>query len=141
MYGQNRTQRTRERGQSVVEMALCFPIFILVVMALLSFGLMFHHQLILNHAVREAARRGAVGATDAEIGAVLRAQCVGLDKSRLTWTITPPDTSADRAPDGTLTIQAEYQDRVLIPLVGILVGSKTLRARSQILIEIYPRMP
>lgn len=125
----------------MVEMALCFPIFILVVMALLSFGLMFHHQLILNHAVREAARRGAVGATDAEIAAVLQAQCVGLDKSRLTWTITPPDTSTDRAPDGTLTIQAEYQDRVLIPLVGILVGSKTLRARSQILIEIYPRMP
>jgi len=125
----------------VVEMALCFPIFILVVMALMSFGLMFHHQLILNHAVREAARRGAVGATDAQIVQVLKAQCVGLDKSRLTWTITPPDTSTDRAPDGTLTIQVQYQDRVLIPIVGILVGSKTLRAQAQTVIEIYPWMP
>lgn len=140
MRCQTRIQRARQRGQSVVEIALCFPAFLIVVMALLSFSLMYHHQLVLSHAVREAARQGAIGATDAEIGAILRARCIGLDRSRLSWTITPADTSSERAPDGTLTIQAEYRDRVLIPIVGIFVGSKTLRARTQILIEIFPKM-
>ena len=124
----------------MVEMALCFPIFILVVMALMSFGLMFHHQLILNHAVREAARRGAVGATDAQIVQVLKAQCVGLDKSRLTWTITPPDTSEDRRQGHNLKIQVRYQDKVLIPILDVFKGSRNLYANAEIQIEVYPSL-
>jgi Flp pilus assembly protein TadG len=123
-----------------VEAAICLPIFVFLALAVFSFGWLYHHQLILNHAAREAARRGAVGATDAEIGAALRAQCVGLDKTRLHWTITPPDTSPDRAADNTLTIKLQYDDQLPIAIIAAFTGPRTLSARADIQIEVYPRM-
>ena len=52
----------RERGQSLVEMALILPIFLLLLMSILDFGRVVYAQFTLTEAVREGSRRGLVSA-------------------------------------------------------------------------------
>jgi Flp pilus assembly protein TadG len=49
----------RERGQSLVEFAVLVPLFMLILIGMLEFGLMFNHDLTLQYASREGARVGA----------------------------------------------------------------------------------
>ena len=46
----------RERGQSLVEFAVLVPLFMLILIGMLEFGLMFNHDLTLQYASREGAR-------------------------------------------------------------------------------------
>lgn len=50
---------TGERGQSMVELAMILPVFLILLTALLEFGLAFNHHLTLEYATREGARAGA----------------------------------------------------------------------------------
>lgn len=56
-----RSQRVRERGQSMVEMALTFPILLLVLAGTLEIGWYYNTYLTLVDATREAARYAADG--------------------------------------------------------------------------------
>jgi len=49
----------RERGQSLVEFAVLVPLFMLILIGMLEFGLMFNHDLTLQYASREGARVGS----------------------------------------------------------------------------------
>ncbi len=48
-----------EGGQGIVEFALLLPVFLLVLMAILEFGMAFDHALSITYATREGARTGA----------------------------------------------------------------------------------
>ena len=50
---------TKGRGQALIEFALVAPIMILLLAALVQFGVIFERQIGIENAVREAARRGA----------------------------------------------------------------------------------
>ena len=69
-----RAQRASSRavapGQAIVEFALVAPILILILGAVLQFGLIFQRQIGIENAVRETARLGATWAatTDATAG-------------------------------------------------------------------------
>ncbi len=52
-------RRTDQRGQSLVEMSIIVPFFMLLLSGMLEFGLAFDHQLTLRYATREGARMGA----------------------------------------------------------------------------------
>ena len=47
------------RGQGLVEFALILPVFIVILLSLLDFGLAFSHNLTLEYSTREGARTGA----------------------------------------------------------------------------------
>ena len=67
----------RERGQSLVEFAVLVPVFMLILIGMLEFGLMFNHDLTLQYASREGARVGAAlgcGATSDSADVRLRLQ-------------------------------------------------------------------
>ena len=51
----------RERGQSLVELALVVPILCVVLFAVVEFGLIVTDQITLNHAAADGARVAAVG--------------------------------------------------------------------------------
>lgn len=57
-------RRPRRGGQSLVEFALIFPFFMLVILALTQWSHMFFVHQTLQHAVREAGRNAAVGITN-----------------------------------------------------------------------------
>lgn len=54
-----REPRDRERGQSLVEFAFLVPLFLVILLGVLEFGLAFTHNLTLAYATREGARTGA----------------------------------------------------------------------------------
>ena len=51
----------REDGQTLVEFALVLPVLLLILTAILKFGLMFNHYITLTDAVRSGARTLALG--------------------------------------------------------------------------------
>lgn len=52
-------RRTGERGQGLVEFALLVPLFLILLLSMLEFGVAFNHQLTLGYGAREGARIGA----------------------------------------------------------------------------------
>lgn len=56
-----------EKGAAAVEFALVLPIFILLVLGIVTFGLIFKDYLGISHAAREGARWAALGASKAEV--------------------------------------------------------------------------
>ncbi len=51
--------RDGRRGQGLVEFSLLLPVFVLLLLGMLEFGLMFDHHITLGYASREGARVGA----------------------------------------------------------------------------------
>ena len=49
----------RSRGQSLVEFAFVVPLFMLILLGMLEFGIAFTHDQTLAYATREGARTGA----------------------------------------------------------------------------------
>jgi hypothetical protein len=54
-----RRGRARQRGQSIVELAVIMPIFMLLLLGMLEFGMAFDHVLSISYATREGARAGS----------------------------------------------------------------------------------
>jgi Flp pilus assembly protein TadG len=52
-------RRARDRGQSLLELALALPTFLLILFGMLEFGFVFMHNLGLEYATREGARSGS----------------------------------------------------------------------------------
>ncbi len=74
--------RRRSRGQAVTEFALVWPIFVVLLMAMVEFGFAFHSLLTINYASRNAALLGA------EAGDAAGADCIILDS--VEQDVTPP---------------------------------------------------
>jgi Flp pilus assembly protein TadG len=71
-----------QRGQTLVEFAFTLPLLLVFLLVLVDFGLAVDRRQMLQHAVREGARVGAVGATVAEIQATA-AQPAGVSPSEI----------------------------------------------------------
>jgi len=67
-------RRARTRGQSLVEFALVFPIFFVLLMGMIEFGLVFNALLSINFASRDASLIAA------EAGNAVGSDCVILNK-------------------------------------------------------------
>lgn len=55
-----RSSSAAQRGQSLVEFALVFPMVILFLFAIVDFGIALDRRITLQHAIREGARYAAV---------------------------------------------------------------------------------
>jgi Flp pilus assembly protein TadG len=53
-----------ERGAVIVEMALILPVFMMLLLGIISAGTVYNDQLSLSHAAREGARYGAILSPD-----------------------------------------------------------------------------
>src|SRR6266496_363766 len=95
-----RLPRQGERGQSLAEFVLVLPIFLILVFAIIDFGLGFHAWLTVTNSAREGARLGAVrspasGACDfnpstkaTNINCRVRETAESLDQAKLGVTVT-----------------------------------------------------
>jgi len=61
-----KTDNRPQRGATIVEAALVFPILILIIMGILEIGLAFKDYLTVSYISREAARVGALAGDDAD---------------------------------------------------------------------------
>jgi Flp pilus assembly protein TadG len=111
----------------MVEFVIVLPILLLLLLAILQFGVVFNNYVTLTDAVRAGARQAAVGRSVADpTGAAVsraRASAADLDQSKLGVTVT--STWAQGA-DVTVTGSYPYS----ISLLGMVVSSGTLTAKT-----------
>jgi Flp pilus assembly protein TadG len=94
IHGAGRRRRSiafgsEARGQSLVEFAVVFPVFLLLLAGVIDFGLGLFSNVTIISAAREGARLGVVLAGDTvAIEDRVRAMATGLDGKKLTVTTT-----------------------------------------------------
>jgi len=122
-------RRQREGGQATVEVALLLPLLALLLLAVVQVGLVVRDQVLVTHAAREAARAAAVDpqAAVARDGAE---DAAGLDPDRLT-----AELSGSTDPGGRLTVTIRYRSPTAVPLIGPLLGDRTLVAEATMRVE------
>lgn len=116
-----------QQGQSLTEFALALPILMLLLFAVIQFGIVFNNYVTLTDATRAGARKGAVGRqlsnpTGATITAV-RASAQDLKQSDLNVTVT-----STWQPGADVSVTADYP--YSISLLGMVVKSGRLSSKT-----------
>jgi hypothetical protein len=125
------TRRTGkgEGGQSLVEFAFVLPIFLLVLCAIIDFGMAFHGWITVTNSAREGGRVGAVhpsldtagspcygyGSLDQCIEAKVREAAGSLGDE-----VTVEITNADGLPGESVVVEVSYDYTVMTPLAGMI---------------------
>ncbi|MEO1064234.1 MAG: TadE family protein [Actinomycetota bacterium] len=115
-----------DRGQATVELALVFPVILLLLLLLIQVGFVVRAHILTTHAAREGARVAAVG-EDPMAAAVASS---GLDPRRM-----DVERSGGDAPGETVTITIEYDAPTDVPIVGRLLDDVEVRAEATMRIE------
>lgn len=119
----------KEKGQSMVEFVLVFPVLALLLFAVVQFGIVFHNYVTLTDAVRAGSRQAAVGRHLADPVAAaeerVRESAANLDQVKLDVDVDPPDVWL---PGEDVTVEATYP--YSINLLGIVVASGDLTSKT-----------
>jgi hypothetical protein len=118
-----------DRGQASVELALLLPVVVLLLLAVLQVGLLARDVVLVTHAAREAARAAA---TDPDPTAAHEAVAGsgGLRSDRVSV-----DVRGRREPGSRVSATVTYRAPTIVPLVGALVGDRTLVSTATMRVE------
>ena len=123
-----------QRGQSLTELALILPLLLLLLCGVIDFGRIMYAHMQLNLVTQEAVRLGGLGRNDAEIRMYAYDSLHLSDPSKMTVTISPPDTV--RKSGDYVKVQLEEQMDYLTPLMSNVLPSPYLVvAESTIRVE------
>ena len=143
-----RRGRATSRGQSLVEFALVFPLFILLVAGMIDFGMGLYSYMTINNATRDAARLGATMCTANPCAGAVKARVtaavggLGIDTPVVTCkasvSAVPPHpnpncTSGTALPGDDVVVTVTYHYRMIWPLAfGNMI---TMTAQTTMLAE------
>jgi len=99
-----------------VEFALVLPIFLVLIFAIVDFGMGFHAYITVTNSAREGARLGAIGASADAIESRVRDTADTLDQAKLTVAVT----NAQGSPGESVVVDVDYQYDLITPLAGLL---------------------
>lgn len=124
----------KQKGQALVEFAIILPLLMLVVLAILEFGMMLNSYMAIENASREGARIGIIGGTDTQIRNVIIITSPSLGVNDLTINITP--VSSIRKSGDTLVVSVKYNYHLITPIISNLLNNiVTLSAETSMRIE------
>lgn len=107
------------RGQSVAELALVLPIFLMIVMGIIEFGFLMSDYVTVVNGAREGARYATIGGTDSEIFQKVIDASPNLQSSGISVNIVPDEYNRKSGEDVTVTV--EYEANAIMPVFeGIL---------------------
>jgi Flp pilus assembly protein TadG len=105
-----------QKGQSLTEFALALPIFVLLLFAVIQFGIVFNNYVTLTDATRAGARKAAVGRQltnpQSAVITAVRSSATDLKQSNLNVTVI-----STWQPGADVTVTATYPYR--IKLLGL----------------------
>lgn len=108
-------QRRRSRGQSLVETAIILPVVLMLIMAIIDFGLLFNNYIIISNASREGARKAALGGTDSEIVQTIQNMTTTLKLSNMSISISPD--YSQRSHGSQVKISITYRSPLITPII------------------------
>lgn len=112
----------------MVEFALVVPILLVVLFAVIQFGVVYNDYVTLTDATRVGARKGAVSRHEAnpagEAEAALRNSASGLDQGELAVTVSA--TAWEHGEDVSVTASYPYE----IDLLGLVVAAGRLESTT-----------
>ncbi len=116
-----------ERGQTMVEFAIVFPLLAVVLFGIVQFGILFNNYLTVTDAVRAGAREASVARQSANpVGAAttaVRNAAADLNQTNLAVTVT-----SGWIPGSDVTVQATYP--YSISLLGWVLTSGSLTSKT-----------
>lgn len=122
-----------ERGQTMVEFALVAPVLILLLFAVIQFGIVYHNYVTITDAARAGARKAAVSRLEANPEAVATAavhsSASNLDLGELDVYVTAPAWEHGK----DVTVEARYPYE--IDLLGIPITKGELKSATTERIE------
>ena len=120
-----KASRPTEAGQATVELAMTFPVVLLLALTLVQAALVLRDDLVLVDAAREAARAASL---DPDPARAARAAAAVLPGATV--------RSEGRPPVGELvTVRVSYRSATTVPLVGPLLPDPLLVARATMRVE------
>ena len=109
-------RKNGEKGQALVEFTLLLPIFLLLLFAIIDFGMGFYSWITVTNAAREGARLGVVMATSQQIeDRVYQTADLPNESTRMTVTVT----NAQGQPGESVVVKVDYDYDLITPLAGI----------------------
>lgn len=125
-----RAKKRGERGQALAEFALLVPIFLILLFAIVDFGMGFYSWITVTNSAREGARLGAVHppldvASSPCFGKVSLEQCIYdrvLDSADLadeTTKMTVTITNAQGQSGESVAVKVDYEYDLITPLAGL----------------------
>jgi len=112
-----RRKKDGEKGQALVEFTLLVPVFLILIFAIVDFGMGFYSWMSVTNGAREGARLGAVLAPQAEIEARVY-DTVDLPDEDTQMTVTV--TNAQGVPGESVVVEVAYDYDLITPLAGLL---------------------
>ena len=112
------SRRSRERGQNLVEFAFILPLFLVLVFAIVDFGMGFRAWISITNSAREGARVGAVRGSCDAIRDRVKDTSGGLVTADSQITITP--STCDGAAGSEVVVTVEYDYDFVSPNGGLL---------------------
>lgn len=122
-----------EKGQALTELMLVLPLLLVIILATIQFGYIFNHYLVLTGLARDGARIGSVTNDDAEIRKVIEENNPTLDITKLTISITPPESQRKRG--DRVQVQIDYPVAIIVPFVDYF-SSDTFSIRSSMTMRV-----
>ena len=125
-----------EHGQAMVEFAVILPVLLLILFAILQFGVVFNNYIQVTAAAREGARKAAVsrtlGTSAAETAATTSAKSAapGLKQNSITVSFPNSPTFAQGS-DVAVKVTYPYS----ISIIGLVVASGNLSSTTTMRVE------
>ena len=115
----------------MVEFAIVMPLLMLVLLAIVQFGVTFKNYMELTDAVRAGARAAAVSRNDAVPGQKARTQIEGAGMQNVSVAVDTPDGAWSAG--ATVTVSATHPYN--ISLLGLVVMSGDLHSTTKERVE------
>jgi Flp pilus assembly protein TadG len=126
------TRLRREDGQAAAEMALVLPILLMVILAIVQFGIALNNYITLTDATRAGARKASVARFTGDFGAsakaLVQSDASNLSQSKLGVSVAI-DSGNWSTPGSEVAVTATYP--YSIDILGITVKSGTLTSTSK----------
>jgi Flp pilus assembly protein TadG len=147
-----------EEGQSIVELALAFMLFVFLALAVVDFGHLFFVRMAVQNALQEAARYGSTGnhlpdpnnpggtplSRIVSIEDTLQNDSMGINITNISISSVTGGTSSTTSaggPGGMLTVSATVNMPLLTPLIGRLFPNGQYTFTTSVTIMNEPFQP
>jgi Flp pilus assembly protein TadG len=127
--GTHASERGREQGQALTEIALCLPILCILMMAIVQYGIMIWRDMELTNAARDGARHAVVARVEptpaAAVKSTVRASLDTIDPDSVDVTVNGGWEHGDQV---TVSVSTPHR----LDVLGFEVWSGRLRATSTV---------